>query len=260
MTNMENSVATINDVVEVLAEDQRVILQAIFGGTLSCLGSAVALEVRRAAAGEMRSKAGEGVELVEPAKAGEIGFAVEPTEVDTSAYEARVAAVHWVIAHSGAPDRFVRPQADSALEWLKTAQSNSSAKSADLKDLVELGLDADTIAAGRKVAARWDKARSDEKNAIVGSIGPSVVDEVCNVVDAADLKPGELSLVVTMLGKAIHKAMIDGVARVESSSWSARRKAEAVSDLANLTATRDLLDSVEVVDGRDFITADRKIW
>jgi hypothetical protein len=256
---MLDQVSGVNDVIACLKEvDQRVILQAIFNGSCAVLGSAVALEVKYAQAGK------EAIQPWTPESEGDELEAVEVREVDTSSFDARMNAIHWIIANTGAPDRVVRPQLENACKWLRTAQDNDETDADGLKALADLGMDAETIEKGRVAGERWKKARSERKLAqkaeILDSIGSRTIDDVCNVVDAVDLAVYELSLVIQWFGNAVHKAEIDAVAIVYAGSWSKRRKAEAISDAAALTGVRDMLDAIEVPDTRDLVSTERHIW
>ncbi len=252
-------VNTLGTVVDAICEiDQRTILSAVFRGSLSALGSAVQLEIRRAQAPAVVTEPAE--ETAEPASNGEQSHAVESRGIDTSAYEARITAVQWVIANSGGiPTPLVEKEAVTAYEWLLTRKDGDT-KTVDLDDLIEIGLDKDTIEAGRKLAARWDKDRSEERTEIVKSIGGTVIRDICSQVDQHDLESQVVGLVVELLGKSVHKAMITSTARVEAASWSPRRKSEAVSELAGYVAVREMLEGMDITDVRDTISSDRVIW
>ena len=171
---MLDHVSTVSTAVSALKEvDRRIIRNAVWRASLSCLGSAVQLEIRRADAGDEDTE-----ESMAAARA-----------VDPSAYEARVVAAQWIISDAGVPDDVVKEEAAGALKWLATRKDNDQAN-ADLDDLREIGLDAETIEAGRKLAARWTQARSQERSKIVLSIGDSVVRDITSGVDQHDWSRG----------------------------------------------------------------------
>jgi hypothetical protein len=260
---MLDQVTNVSEVLSAVKEVKKdAIANAVWRGVLSCVGSGVQLQIRRIAAEENKTAEQEALGCAEQAKPGEMGFGIEPREVDTSAFDARMNAVKWIIVNAGVSAKRVREEGVSALQWLATRRETQG-KQADLSDLTELGLDAETIEAGRKLSERWERARSEERAEIAKDIGPGIVNELIAVCDDEvkfDLSVPELGLVVDMLGKAVHSAMIGATARVHASSWSPRRKGEAISELAGLTAARDALERIEVPDARDLVSNDRDIW